>query len=90
MNICITDFLASFYQKQKLTRLLSLAVTPSSALVLNSGAPQGGVFRPLLFTLHALTLRDDTNITSLITNSNDSSYQTTDMFKFVHRLCNIL
>ncbi|XP_071953435.1 uncharacterized protein [Antedon mediterranea] len=76
----IRDFLKNRTQRVRIDNVLS------DIIVSNTGAPQGCVLSPLLFTLYTSDLRsescqivkfaDDTCITGLIVNNDESTYRT--------------
>ena len=82
-SIChwILDFLLDRPQVVKVNNVLSTSLT------LNTGAPQGCVLSPLLFTLftndcrstdssvHVLKFSDDTTIVGLVSDANENAYR---------------
>ena len=81
LSLWISDFLSNRTQRVKINKSLS------SCIVSNTGAPQGCVLSPLLFTLYTGDLRrntdscqivkyaDDTCITGCISNNDESTYR---------------
>ena len=81
INLWILDFLLNRPQIGKISNVIS------SSLVLNTGAPQGCVLSPFLYSLYThdcvssyettplIKFADDTTVEGLIKNSNEISYK---------------
>ncbi|KAK3554110.1 hypothetical protein QTP70_019211 [Hemibagrus guttatus] len=65
----ILDFLTGRLQSVWIGNSTSSATTP------NTGAPQGCVLSPLLFTNHIIKFTDDTTVVSLISKNDKSAYR---------------
>ena len=96
LNTSLCLWIMDFLTNRPHVRLGNLT---SSTIILNTGAPQGCVLSPLLYSLfiynctptHSsnaiIKVADDTTIVGLITNNEESAYREEDTVCMVKKMC---